>query len=183
MKIVIIWDSASGKSIFGHRLAKKIGIPVYHTDLIRINPTGEEMWNKFVQQEISKLIQKQEWIIEWNALRADPEQRIKEADQVFLFDFNKTTTLYNVWRRWIKTNTGKEQRHWFHENDKKNRLSLLYRIPYIFINFPRRKKELKFTIKKYNKQTTIFRSYNDINKYYFENIINIYNMTKKKEKK
>ena len=94
MKIVIIWDSASGKSIFGHRLAKKIGIPVYHTDLIRINPTGEEMWNKFVQQEISKLIQKQEWIIEWNALRADPEQRIKEADQVFLFDFNKLLWWY-----------------------------------------------------------------------------------------
>lgn len=182
MKIMIIWDSWSGKSTFGDRLAKKTGIPVYHTDFIRINKNWEEMWNEFVQQEIKKLLQKKEWIIEWNALRADPEQRIKEADQIFLFDFNKAITLYNVCIRWIKTNTGKVQRLWFHNNDKKNKLSLLYRITYIFINFPKRKKELKSAIIKYNKHTTTFRSYNDIDKYDFENIINTYRTTTKQEK-
>jgi adenylate kinase family enzyme len=162
MKIAIIWDTASWKSTFWDKLSKKLNIKVYHTDMIRIDKKWVEQSNDTVKQLIKEVLKKKDWIIEWNALRADHIERFKEADIVYLFDFSKINTLKNVIKRRRKINYKNEKRAWFHSNQF-NKLRLWYYIPYIFKNFPKRKIRLKKLLKKLNKKTIVFKSYRDIN--------------------
>lgn len=164
MKIVIIWDTASWKSTFGEKLSKKINTKIYHTDLIRINNEWSILWNNTVKAGIDKILKNKSWIIEGNALRADPNERFKQADMVYLFDFPKLHTLINVIRRWRKIKYWNAERKWFHDNNKSKDLRLDYYLPYIFRNFPKRKRKLKELLKKLNKKTIIVKSYKDINK-------------------
>jgi adenylate kinase family enzyme len=170
MKIAIIWDTAAGKSTFGDKLSKELKIPIYHTDLWRINKQGKKEENNIVKEKIQKTIKKTSRIIEWNALRADPKERFKHADIIFLFDFPKHITLKNVIVRWIHIKFNKQKRKWFHENRENKTLSLNYYIPYIFKNFPKRKKQLKQVIQNLDKKIIIFTSRSDINNYNINDI-------------
>ncbi len=165
MKIVIIGDTASWKSTFGEKLSKKINTKIYHTDLIRIDKNWNISWNNLVKNCIHDILKNKKWIIEGNALRADPTERFIQADIIYLFDFPKVYTLINVIKRWWEIKYWRTERKWFHDNKQSKDLRFNYYIPYIFKNFPKRKRKLKILLKKLNKEIIIVKSYKEINKF------------------
>jgi adenylate kinase family enzyme len=169
MKIAIVWDSASWKSTFWNKLSNILNIPTYHTDLFRVNTDWTKKSNMEWKKEIDSLLEKKTRIIEWNALQADPTKRFEHADIIFLFDFNRFTTLINTVRRQIKTKFKKQKRIWFH-NDYNWSLNLKYFVPYILIHFPKRKEKLKKLLNKSWKIIIVFKSYADVNNYDFKSL-------------
>ncbi|MBQ3109790.1 MAG: DNA topology modulation protein [Clostridia bacterium] len=104
-KILIIGSPGSGKSTFGRRLSKKLNIPLVHLDSL----FWKAGWVESEREEFDTLLlselKKDKWIIDGNYSRT-MEMRLKYADTVIFFDYNRFLCLWRVIKR-VVTNYGK----------------------------------------------------------------------------
>lgn len=104
-KILIIGSPGSGKSTFSKRLGKKLNIPAIHLDCLWLKEGWKERTRKEFDALLINELEKDKWIIDGNYQRTI-ELRLKYADTVIFFDYNRFLCLWRVLKRVI-TNHGK----------------------------------------------------------------------------
>jgi adenylate kinase family enzyme len=101
MRLLVVGYSSSGKSTFSKRLAKHYHIPVLHIDTIYFGPNWVERENHKVEEEIRDFMNQPSWVID-GQYRKLAQERFDQADQIFIFDFNRFKCLYGAIKRRIK---------------------------------------------------------------------------------
>ncbi len=101
MKIAVIGHSSSGKSTFSKRLAKVYAIPVLHIDKIFFESNWIERDSTIVEEEMREFMGNKAWIID-GFYRKLATERFEEADQIFMFNFNRFKCLYGAIVRRLK---------------------------------------------------------------------------------
>lgn len=104
MKIQILGYSGSGKSTFAQELSKIYKIEQTHIDKLYFKDNWIEKDDKEVIESLSKIINKDNWIVDGNYTRLLGNERNELADQIFIFEFNRFRCLINVVKRRIRYN-------------------------------------------------------------------------------
>jgi adenylate kinase family enzyme len=162
MKIAVIGHSSSGKSTFSKRLAHVYHIPVLHIDKIFFEPNWVERDKTLVASEIKAFMNQKDWIIDGFYRRLATE-RFDEADQIFIFNFNRFKCLYGAIVRRFK----------YHNQNRdsvcvgcKERLNLSF---VWWILFGGRKKDSRQLLNKfemaYKEKVVVFRTRKQANHY------------------
>lgn len=84
-KIIVIGCPGSGKSTFSRRLRDKLGLPLFHLDMIYHKPDKTTVTREEFDGRLKEILTQDSWIIDGNYSRT-LETRIKSCDTVFLFD-------------------------------------------------------------------------------------------------
>ncbi|MDY0075408.1 MAG: hypothetical protein WC992_04275 [Acholeplasmataceae bacterium] len=162
MKIAVIGHSSSGKSTFSKRLAGVYHLPILHIDKIFFEANWVERDKKVVEEEIRSFMKGGSWIIDGFYRRLATE-RFDEADQIFLFNFNRFKCLYGAIVRRFK----------YHNQTRdsvcegcKEKLNLSF---ILWILFGGRKKDSRDLLKKfqieYKDKIVIFKTRKQANTY------------------
>jgi adenylate kinase family enzyme len=101
MKILVVGYSSSGKSTFSKRLSRFYNIPVLHIDKIFFGPNWIERDKTVVEAEIRAFMKQDSYIID-GQYRKLAQERFDQADQIFIFDYNRFKCLYGALKRRIK---------------------------------------------------------------------------------
>ena len=110
-KIIVIGCPGSGKSTFSRALNEKIGIPLYHLDLMFWNADKTTVEKCVFLARLRDVLNKEEWIIDGN-YASTMEERILMCDTVIFLDYPLETCLLGVKERqgqvrsdmpWIET--------------------------------------------------------------------------------
>lgn len=101
MKICVIGYAGAGKSSFARKLGELYQIDVCHIDTLQYAPGWVERNPKVRDSELSQVVDKENWIIDGNYSRAVPK-RFPDADQLFIFNFNRMKCLYGALVRRIQ---------------------------------------------------------------------------------
>ncbi|WP_025026938.1 DNA topology modulation protein [Caldalkalibacillus mannanilyticus] len=100
-KVLVLGCSGSGKSTFSQQLGELTGLPVVHLDSLFWKPgwvsSDESEWNETIEQ----LLKKDRYILDGNYSRT-LEERLKEADSVFYFDFPRYLCFYRAIKRRVQ---------------------------------------------------------------------------------
>ncbi len=84
-RVLIIGSSGSGKSTLARHLGGKLELPVVHLDRHYWHPGWIGTPNVEWQHTVSRMVQRDEWIIDGN-YRSTLEMRLKAADSVVFLD-------------------------------------------------------------------------------------------------
>lgn len=85
-KIIVIGCPGSGKSVFSRRLHNKIGIPLYHLDMMYWNADKTTVEKRIFLDRLSAVIGQEEWIIDGN-YGSTMELRLAACDTVIFLDY------------------------------------------------------------------------------------------------
>ena len=85
-KIVVIGNSASGKSTLTMKIKEIINLPVYHLDKILWKPGWERTPEDEFKKEHDKILNSEKWIIDGVAYKSTIEKRFKAADIIVFID-------------------------------------------------------------------------------------------------
>lgn len=97
-KIIVIGCPGGGKSTFSRALNEKIGIPVYHLDLMFWNADKTTVDRGIFLARLRDVLNKDEWIIDGN-YASTMEERILACDTVIFLDYPLETCLLGVKER------------------------------------------------------------------------------------
>ena len=145
-KIIIIGCPGSGKSMFSMALRDKIGLPLYHLDMMFWNPNKTTVEKALFLERLSDVLEKSEWIIDGN-YASTMEMRLEKCDTVFYLDYPTEVCLDGVRARrgkkrcdmpWVETEEDTEFTEYvksFNDNEKPKILRLLekYRDKDVFV--------------------------------------------------
>ena len=110
-KIIVIGCPGSGKSTFSRSLNEKIGIPLYHLDMMYWNADKTTVEKSVFLARLAEVLEGDEWIIDGN-YGSTMEERMAACDTVFFLDFPLDVCLEGVRARrgkkrsdmpWIET--------------------------------------------------------------------------------
>ncbi len=101
MKIAVVGYASAGKSTFTRRLGETLELPMLHIDRISFEPHWVERDRKAVEIDIRKFMRQKTWIIDGSYTRLANE-RFRDADQIFIFNFNRFKCLFGAFHRWFK---------------------------------------------------------------------------------
>lgn len=157
-KIAIFGWPASGKSTFGNFLSQKLKIKLYSLDEIRYKYSidGIKDNNKFLN-EYEKILEKEKWIIEGNALDYI-ESRLEQADILIFFDSTIEKCIENYKNRERKIKFGEEERLNFDILKTSNDI-----INWIENRYSKKIEKLKPDLSKYNNKLVIINNYEELN--------------------
>ncbi len=100
MKIFITGFVAAGKTTFGNKISKKLGIPIYHLDRIRHHKDWKKKIPTVVNREIRQILERKSWIIEGGAKSEDFMTDIQDqADKIIIFDLPFHNCFLNFFKR------------------------------------------------------------------------------------
>ena len=155
-KIIVIGCPGAGKSTFSKALQDKLGLSLFHLDMLFWNADRTNVSREEFDRKLSHILKQDKWIIDGNYGRT-LEIRLKKCDTVFLLDFPVSVCLSGVESRigkpredmpWIEQEFDAEFKEWI-------------------INFP--KKELPHVYelleKHKDKNVIIFKSHNEIDEF------------------
>lgn len=94
-KILVIGCPGAGKSRFAAALRDKIGLPLYHLDMIWHKPDKTNISREEFDSRLYDILKQDQWIIDGNYART-LEMRLKECDTVFLLDYPLEVCLQGV---------------------------------------------------------------------------------------
>ena len=132
-KIIVIGCPGAGKSTFSRALQDKIGLPLFHLDMLFWNSDKTTILREDFDQKLSRILKQDKWIIDGNYSRT-LEMRLQECDTVFLLDFPVSRCLLGVESRigkprqdlpWIEQEFDAEFKEWI-INFPKNELPHIY---------------------------------------------------------
>ena len=110
-RIIVIGCPGSGKSTFSRALHKKIGVPLYHLDMMYWNADKTTVEKSIFREKLSALVKQDQWIIDGN-YSSTMEERLSACDTVFFLDFSSEICLKGIRERigkprsdmpWIET--------------------------------------------------------------------------------
>ena len=110
-KIIVIGCPGSGKSTFARALYKKIGVPLYHLDMMYWNADQTTVEKNVFLERLGAVLEKDEWMIDGN-YASTMERRLAACDTVFFLDYPLDVCLDGVRARrgkpradmpWIET--------------------------------------------------------------------------------
>ena len=156
-KIIVIGCPGSGKSTFAKNLKKIYNLPLYHLDLIWNKEDKTTITREEFDQELSKIFNTEEWIIDGNYQRTI-EKRIQEANTIFLLDYPMDICLQGATNR---VGIKREDMPWLEE-------TLNEKFKQEIINFSKDKLPVIYTLLdkyKENKNIIIFKTREESNKY------------------
>ena len=97
-RIIVIGCPGSGKSTFSRALHKKMGIPLYHLDMMYWNADRTTVEKSVFLDRLSKILTKDEWIIDGN-YSSTMERRLAACDTVFFLDYPLDVCLEGIKER------------------------------------------------------------------------------------
>ncbi len=155
-KIMIIGCPGAGKSTFAKALQAKIGLPLFHLDMLFWNKDKTHVTREVFDERLEYILKQDNWIIDGNYGRT-LETRLKACDTVFLLDFPVDMCLDGVNKRigkprsdmpWIEQEFDEEFKQWIVDFPEKE-------LPHIYS-----------LLKNYgNKDIYIFKSHQEISDY------------------
>jgi len=84
MKALVLGSPGAGKSVFSKKLAKKLGIPLYHLDMLFWNADKSHLdREEFIARQLEAM-QGDSWIID-GTYHSTADLRLDRCDTVFLF--------------------------------------------------------------------------------------------------
>ena len=110
-KIIVIGCPDSGKSTFSRALHHKMGIPLYHLDMMYWNADKTTVEKNVFSERLSAVLEKDEWIIDGN-YGSTMEMRMMACDTIVFLDYPTDICLDGIRRRrgksrsdmpWIET--------------------------------------------------------------------------------
>ena len=115
-KIIVIGCPGSGKSTVSRALHNKIGIPLYHLDMMYWNADKTTVEKSVFLERLSAVLEKNEWIIDGN-YGSTMELRMMVCDTVIFLDYPLEVCLNGIKERrgkprsdmpWIETEEDSE---------------------------------------------------------------------------
>lgn len=157
-KIAIFGWPASGKSTFGNFLSNKLNIKLYSLDEIRwkYSKDGIKDDNQFLN-EYYKILEKEKWIIEGNALDWI-DSRLEQADILIFFDSTIEKCIENYNNRENKVQSGKEERLNFDVSKTSHDI-----INWIENRYSKKIEKLKPNLNKYSNKLITVNNYEELN--------------------
>ena len=132
-KIIIIGCPGSGKSTFARTLHEKIGVPLYHLDMMYWNADKTTVEKSVFLARLSAVLEKEEWIIDGN-YASTMEMRLCACDTVFFLDYPLDVCLDGARARrgkpradmpWIETEEDAEFTEFIKKFNKQQRPQIL----------------------------------------------------------
>lgn len=126
-KILVIGCPGAGKSTFARKLSAKTHLPLHYLDMIWHRPDKTTVGRKAFVEELNKIINGDEWIIDGTYLHT-LQLRLDRCDTVVLFDIPVEVCLEGAHRRigkpredmpWIETELDNEFYQWIIDFPKK----------------------------------------------------------------
>ncbi|HRW58531.1 MAG TPA: hypothetical protein P5048_02795 [Chlamydiales bacterium] len=102
MKILIFGTPGSGKTTIASKLNQKAPIPLYHIDSLFFHPGWIEKESCLFLDELKKIIQTEDWIIEGNAMQS-LQLRYQNADIAIYLNFPRRICLFRAFKRHIRS--------------------------------------------------------------------------------
>ena len=97
-KVIIIGCPGSGKSTLARALAKRVGLPLYHLDMLYWNADRTTVERSIFLDRLAEAMSGDEWIIDGN-YSSTLEMRLQASDTVILLDYPTEVCLDGVRRR------------------------------------------------------------------------------------
>ena len=97
-RIMIIGCPGSGKSTFARALASKVGLPLYHLDMMYWNPDRTTKPKEEFRAALHETVKLDEWIIDGN-YNSTLELRMEACDTVIFLDYPLEVCLSGVEER------------------------------------------------------------------------------------
>ena len=97
-KVIVIGCPGSGKSTFSRALSGKLGLPLYHLDMMYWNADKTTVEKRIFLERLSLVLEKDEWIIDGN-YGSTMEQRIAVCDTVIFLDYPCDVCLSGIGER------------------------------------------------------------------------------------
>lgn len=145
-KVLVLGCPGSGKSTFARNLKSKTNLPLFHLDNLFHLPDKNNVGDEELCKRITNILKEDSWIIDGN-YTVMLEERIKDADTIFLLDIDLGICLKHIEGR-IGT---KREDIPFIEDEFEEEFR-----EYV-INFPKTKLiKIKNLIEKYKNNKTIF---------------------------
>lgn len=94
-RIMVIGCPGSGKSTFSKSLSAKIGLPLFHLDMMFWNADKTTVEKAIFRRRMENVMQLDEWIIDGN-YQSTIELRLQACDTVFFLDYSLDTCLEGV---------------------------------------------------------------------------------------
>lgn len=101
MKVVIIGYSGSGKSTLANVLGQHYNCAVLHLDKIHFASNWQERTVSQMVSDISTFMSQKHWIIEGNYSSCLYKERMREADHIIYFNFNRFNCFYRAFKRYL----------------------------------------------------------------------------------
>lgn len=157
-KIAIFGWPASGKSTFGNFLSDKLNLELHSLDRIRwkYSKEGIKDENKFLE-EYEKILKKDNWIIEGNALDWI-DSRLEQSDILIFFNSNVDQCIENYNNRERKIKLGKEKRLNFDESKTIKDMT-----EWIKNRYSRKIEKLKPILNNYKDKLIVINNYEELN--------------------
>jgi adenylate kinase family enzyme len=97
-KILIIGCPGSGKSTFARALHKATNLPLFYLDMMYWNADRTTVDKAVFRERLSKVLQKDEWIIDGN-YNSTMEMRMQACDTVIFLDYPQEVCLAGIQER------------------------------------------------------------------------------------
>ena len=132
-RIMIIGCPGSGKSTFARALAPKVGLPLYHLDMMYWNPDRTTKPKEEFRAELRETVKLPEWIIDGN-FASTLELRMEACDTVIFLDYPLEVCLSGIEERrgkpradmpWIETEPDTEFIEYIKRFTKENRPTII----------------------------------------------------------
>ncbi len=94
-RIIVIGCPGSGKSTFSKALSTKIGVPLFHLDMMFWNADRTTVEKTVFRRRMANVMRLDEWIIDGN-YQSTLELRLQACDTVFFLDYSLDTCLDGV---------------------------------------------------------------------------------------
>mgnify|MGYP006283024635 CR=1 FL=1 len=102
MKIVVFGRPGSGKTTLSLRIARELGLPLFHVDKLYFEKGWKKRDHASYMRDIEKAVSSESWIIEGNSMKS-LAYRYERADIAFYCCLPRMTCFYRIVRRWLTT--------------------------------------------------------------------------------